>query len=360
MPLRPRKRIHERAHSSRGYLRPQTRMPFLERPDRWRARPHREDCVASGARGRKSRRVRDAVGNRGLPQSVVVLLSVLAVRRVDEKLHVSVEYEIDSMRPPFMYLENALHRNPSPAKMPGRTLSREQRKAHLMKAAGDRGDAVLVEVVDRQENRTAVGQNIFGRDLRFCEGAAERRGDSHDFTRRAHLGSEYWIELAELGEWEDCFLHRHVTRDDLLGKTEVGESLTKHDARCNRRQRHANGLRHERYGSTRAWIHLQHVNLAVLDRELDVDQPYDPEGFRKRHCMRAHHVEVALSDQIRRQHTCRIAGVDARILDVLHDAADNHALAVGDRIDVRLERILEEAVDKHGSFLRDAHCALEV
>src|SRR5688572_9456568 len=260
MPLRPRKRIHERAHSSRGYLRPQTRMPFLERPDRWRARPHREDCVASGARGRKSRRVRDAVGNRGLPQSVVVLLSVLAVRRVDEKLHVSVEYEIDSMRPPLMDLEHALHRNPPPAKMTGRTLSREQRKAHLMKTAGDRCDAVLVEVVDRQENRAAVGQDVFGRDLRFCEGTAERSGDPHDLTGRAHLGSEYWIELAELGEWEDCFLHRHVTGDDLLGEPDVGESLTEHHARRNRRQRHANSLRHERYRAARAWIHLEHVH----------------------------------------------------------------------------------------------------
>src|SRR5688572_13325240 len=121
------------------------------------ARPHRENCVAGGARGRKSRRVRDAVGDRGLPQSVVVLLGVLAVRRVDEQLHVSVEYEIDPMRSPLMNLEHALNGNPPSAKMPGRAMSGQEREPHLMKAAGDRSHAVLVEVVYRQENCAAVG-----------------------------------------------------------------------------------------------------------------------------------------------------------------------------------------------------------
>jgi len=38
--------------------------------------------------------------------------------------------------------------------------------------------------------------------------------------------------------------------------------------------------------------------------------------------------------------------VDAGLLDVLHDAADDDAPAVGDRVDVDLDRLLEEAVDE--------------
>ena len=40
--------------------------------------------------------------------------------------------------------------------------------------------------------------------------------------------------------------------------------------------------------------------------------------------------------------------MDARLLDVLHDAADDDgARGVGDRVDVELERVLEELVDEH-------------
>jgi hypothetical protein len=37
----------------------------------------------------------------------------------------------------------------------------------------------------------------------------------------------------------------------------------------------------------------------------------------------------------------------ARLLDVLHDAADIDVLAVADRIDVDLDREIEEAVEQH-------------
>src|SRR5688572_14453205 len=99
------------------------------------------------------------------------------------------------MRPSLVNLEHALHRNPPPAKMPGGSLSGEQPEAHLMKAAGNRRDGVLVEVVDRQENCALVGQNVFGRDLRFRKRAAERSRDSHDLTGGAHFWAEDWIEL---------------------------------------------------------------------------------------------------------------------------------------------------------------------
>ena len=67
-----------------------------------------------------------------------------------------------------------------------------------------------------------------------------------------------------------------------------------------------------------------------------------------------------LADEIRRQHARRVAGVDAGVLDVLHDAADHDARAVGDRVDVALERVLEEAVDEHGPLFRHARRRREV
>ena len=56
-------------------------------------------------------------------------------------------------------------------------------------------------------------------------------------------------------------------------------------------------------------------------------------------------VEHLLAERVRRQHAGRVARVDAGLLDVLHDAADPDVLAVADRVDVDLDRVLQEAVE---------------
>ena len=52
--------------------------------------------------------------------------------------------------------------------------------------------------------------------------------------------------------------------------------------------------------------------------------------------------------------------MDSGILDVLHDPADDHSLAVRDRVDIALKRILEEAIDQDRSFLGDSRRGREV
>ena len=56
---------------------------------------------------------------------------------------------------------------------------------------------------------------------------------------------------------------------------------------------------------------------------------------------------MAVDHLERRHHAGAVAGMDARLLDVLHDAADDdRAGRIGDRIDVELDGILEELVDQ--------------
>ena len=61
----------------------------------------------------------------------------------------------------------------------------------------------------------------------------------------------------------------------------------------------------------------------------------------------AHRLDVAAAQRHRRQRARRVAGVDAGLLDVLHDPADVDLGAVAQRVDVDLDRVLEEAVDEH-------------
>jgi hypothetical protein len=50
--------------------------------------------------------------------------------------------------------------------------------------------------------------------------------------------------------------------------------------------------------------------------------------------------------RMRRQRACAVAGMDARLLDVLHDAGDEHRLGVGDQVDVDLDRVVQVAIDQ--------------
>ena len=44
----------------------------------------------------------------------------------------------------------------------------------------------------------------------------------------------------------------------------------------------------------------------------------------------------------------RVAGVHAGLLDMLHQAADQHVLAIADGVHVHLDGVVQEAVQQHG------------
>ncbi len=50
----------------------------------------------------------------------------------------------------------------------------------------------------------------------------------------------------------------------------------------------------------------------------------------------------------------------ACFLNVFHDCADHRRLAVGDAIDIHLDRVFQEAIDKNGPFGADFDCTRHV
>src|SRR6185437_1681486 len=215
-------------------------------------------------------------------------------------------------------------------------------------------------VIHRHEYAAADRQAVIGGQLRFVERGAERLGYAHHFARRSHLGPQDGIELAELVEWEDCFLHSDIRRKHFFSETNVGELLAGHDTRRDRLEWNTDGLRHEWNRATAARVHFQYVHHAVLDGVLDVDQPDDAERRGQRNGMRAHRLLLVLADQVRRDNARGITRVNACILDVLHDSADDNLVPVGYRIDVGLERIFQKLVDQNWAVFRYTHSAFEV
>ncbi len=216
-----------------------------------------------------------------------------------------------------------------------------------MEPPNDRHDVGLVVVVDRDEDRPRQRQRPVHRDLRLGERHPERVGDAHDLAGRAHLGTEDEIHALQLAEGEHRFLDRHVRLQHVVVEAQVVEGGTGHDGGGQAGERHAGRLGDERNRAGAARVHLQHVHDAALDGVLHVEQTHHPQPLRERPRVPPHLVHLGLGDEVRREHAGRVARVDAGVLDVLHDAADDAAGAVRDGIDVGLEGVLEEAVDEH-------------
>ena len=111
----------------------------------------------------------------------------------------------------------------------------------------------------------------------------------------------------------------------------------------------ARRLRREWNRARRARIRLQPEDLPVRERELHVQQSDHAERPRNPPHDRAD-LRVFLGRQRwGRQHARRVTGMHAGFLDVLHDRADVGVLSIRDRVDVDLNRALDEAIDQNGA-----------
>ena len=129
---------------------------------------------------------------------------------------------------------------------------------------------------------------------------------------------------------------------------ERGERPARHDEAGDFGDRLADHLGDEGHRARGPRVDLEHVNLVALQRILHVHQPADVE--RQREFAR---IRLELRDGLRRerargQRTGAVAGVNARLLDMLHDAGDEHRLAVAERVDVDLDRVRQIAVEQQG------------
>ena len=128
--------------------------------------------------------------------------------------------------------------------------------------------------------------------------------------------------------------------------------LPRHDFGGELGERDADGLADEGDGARGARIDLEDVDDFVLHGELDVHEAADVEGLG--------HLEGGVADfgfyffgeRGRGDDAGAVAAVDAGLLDVLHDGADDGGVAVGDAVDIDFGGVVEEAVDEHGALGR--------
>ena len=222
------------------------------------------------------------------------------------------------------------------------------------RATGDHSD--LVGVADAEERAAAGGKLAAGSALGPGEGGREVGAARHHLPGRAHLGAEHRVGTGEPDEREHRRLHVVAGAGFALRrKLELGERRSRREPAGSVDEVDPGRLGGVGNGARRARVHLEHVDVSAGDRELDVQQPDDPE------CGPEAADELADLRRVRRrrQHARGVARVDPRLLDVLHHGRDVRIGAVAEGVDVELDRALEEAVDEDDAVDR-RHRGLDV
>ena len=107
---------------------------------------------------------------------------------------------------------------------------------------------------------------------------------------------------------------------------EVGELLAVREPARRLDEVDSGRLAREGHRARGARVRLEHVDGRVGDRELDVEQPDDAERRPEPLDDVLDLERVRQRQRLRREHARRVAGVHARLLDVLHDRADEHVV----------------------------------
>ena len=271
-----------------------------------------------------------------------------AQAHIDDKLDVAVLDVVDHVGTPFADLEDRLDRDPVLPKPCGRAARGGNPEPHPGKIPGHGNDPVLVMIVNTEEDPPRKRHLEAGGHLRFRKGEAEGMVDSHHLARRLHLGAEQDVRVGKAVEGEDRLFHRDVLRSDGFREAELLQGFPQHDLRRQLRQRDPDCLADEGDGPRGAGIDLQHVEVAILDRILDVHQADNVEFFGDQLGLPLDGLQELRRKGDRRQHAGAVSGMDPRLLDMLHDPGDDGRLSVADRVHVHLDRVLKELIDQDG------------
>ena len=302
------------------------------------------------ARAGERRVGRHLVGQRRAADRVAVLdRRALFLDRVDDQRDLVVLDHVDDVRAAFGHLVHRRHRHAGGRERRRGAARRDQREAELDAASRAtsiaRGLSLFLTLMN---TRPCVRQPDARRELRLDERLGEGLADAHHLAGGLHLRAEDRVDAGELDEREHRFLHREVRRHDLAGDALRGERLPDHAARRDLGERPAGRLRHEGHGARRARIDLEHV-----DRRRSGSRTARSSGRRRR-------APCAIATVCRRSSSC--SSGDSEYGGSEHAESPEctpacsmcsmmppmtTSLAVAQRVDVDLDRVVEEAVEQH-------------
>src|SRR5579862_1666616 len=325
--------------------------PLLQRQRMVGARVR--DRVHGGGRAGDGGDARNATRQRGLANRISVRARVASLGRVYDEIAPAAPDEIDDgelVAVGLAELADRLDVEPGTGERRRGSFRRVQTEAETRERRRDRHRCLLLGRADGEEYRSLVRQRAAGCALRLGERGRQIGGARHHLAGRSHLVTEDRVAAGAPRERKNRGLHAPLLRRPLARQPEVGDARAGGEPTRRGNQLHARRLAHERNRARRARVRLEDVEVAAgRERDLDVEKADDAERAAER-AYRVLDLLLLHGRQTRRgQDARRVAGVDSRLLDVLHDRGDVGVEAVAQRVDVDLDRILEKAVDEHAA-----------
>ncbi len=237
-------------------------------------------------------------------------------------------------------LSHHLHIGAQAADLPGRAVGGIQLEAHLVQLPGDVHDLRLVPAVhgDQDPRVLALLHLVSGGDQALEQGLLHIGAQAQDLAGGLHLRGQGRVGVGDLLKGEHGHLHRHIGGLAVqAGAVAQGlQGLAHHDPGSQVHHGYAGDLGDVGHRPAGPGVHLDDVQLPLVDQVLDVDEAPGLQGQRQ--LLRAvdDGLEHLVADGEGRVDGDGVAGVDAGALDVLHDAGDQHVRAVGDDVHLQL------------------------
>ena len=286
-------------------------------------------------------------------------MALPAFSGVEDDIDLIVLDPVDDMRPALRDLVDPLDLEPFRLEIVGGATGGDHVEAQRNQPAHRRHDDGLVAVLHRDE-QAAGGRQVEPRALlRFEEGGREIACNPHDFAGGLHLGRQYRIDAREARKGEDRLLDRDIAEVPPQLR-QVRQFLPRHHPRGELRDRRADRLGDEGHGAAGARIDLDQIDHPVLHRELDVHQPDDAERSGKQARLPLDLGDDGRLQAVGGQRAGAVARMDARLLDMLHDAGDDDIRAVRDCIHVDLDRVAQILVDQHRAVAGDLDGGVDI
>ena len=143
-------------------------------------------------------------------------------------------------------------------------------ESHVMETLGHRQCRLFILVLDRDKNRTFLGQFLSGSKLGFGHSGAKIFVNTHDFACGFHLRPKNRIHVFKAVKGHYRFLDTIIGRDDFLCYPKFLQGFAQHNLGGKLGQRHADSLGDKGNGPGCPGIDFNDVHRIIHNSELDV------------------------------------------------------------------------------------------
>ena len=273
--------------------------------------------------------LRHALGEGGAADAVAVGDGLRrAADGVDHQRDFAVFNRVHDVRAAFLHFVHRLYDDAVLFQVFGGAACGADAVAECLEVLRGFDDERFVFVAHGEEDFAGRVQAFACAELGFVVGFAEACAHAHHFAGGAHFGAEDGVYAGEFDEGEHGFFNGIEIGNDFFFHALLLQGNARHAACADFGERHAGGFGDEGNGAAGARVHFQYEHHAVLHGKLYVHQADHTQRVGHGFGLAADFVLDFFAERVGRQRAAGVAGVDARLFDVLHDAADNDVFAV--------------------------------